>query len=351
MTIDPQQQPNKPLILIVDDDSVMRRLIRFAMEKEGYEVVEAENGKEGLELFNQRIPDIILLDFMMPVMNGIEFCKRLRQINTSEIEAIESQTSISEQNNLQEAALTTETSVNLVNHTPILMITGLGNDESVTQAFEAGATDFMTKPINWTILKQRVKHLLNQARLYKHLETSNKQLKQLAVVDPLTQLANRQVFDLFLERQGRLMFRHKRPSSLILVEIDYFENFNDVYGEKASDDCLFAVAQAITAQAKRPTDLVARYGNKEIIVLLPETDGKGAKFIAENIQDSVRLLKIAHEKSEINPFVTVSLGVVSIQTPDNQQTLFQLVEVAEQALAEAKEKGKNCTVNKEITPA
>ncbi|OKH13156.1 diguanylate cyclase domain-containing protein [[Limnothrix rosea] IAM M-220] len=360
MTIEQPLSPNKHLILIVDDDPIIRRLIRFAMEKEGYEVVEAANGEAGLELFWQRIPDIVLLDFMMPVMNGIEFCQKLQQVKTPTVSnaSVRHHSLKSSHNDasvLNSAYFFAEDLdqpdqlFNTISRTPILMITGLEDPHSVTQAFDAGATDFITKPINWAILKQRVKHLLNQAKLYQRLEATNEQLQRLAAIDPLTQLANRRVFDLVFKRQWRLMLRHQTPFSLIFADIDYFKRFNDLYGHQAGDHCLFEVAQAIAAQVRRPTDLVARYGGEEIIVLLPETNYQGAEIIADKIQNSVRSLQIPHEKSEVSPYVTVSLGVASIEKPAHHQTISHFLEVADQALYEAKARGRNCTVGKLVT--
>lgn len=359
MTIEQLPPPIKNLILIVDDDPITRRLLRLAMEKEGYEVVEAHNGEQGLKLFSQRVPDIVLLDFMMPVMNGIEFCHRLQELmKTAEpVLAPASHTLHHKKHSnvfntayLFKGGTLPERLLNSINRTPILMITGLEDYQSVTQAFDAGATDFITKPINWAILKQRVKHLLNQAKLYQKLEATNEQLQRLAAIDPLTQLVNRRVFDLVLKRQWRLMLRNQAPFSLVFADIDYFKYFNDFYGHQAGDHCLFEVAQAIAAQMRRPTDLAARYGGEEMIVLLPDTDYGGAKLVAEKIQENVRKLNIPHEKSQTADFVTVSLGVATLETPDHLRKPTSLVEVADQALYEAKAKGRNCIVSTLIPP-
>jgi diguanylate cyclase (GGDEF)-like protein len=233
---------------------------------------------------------------------------------------------------------------------PILMITALEDSASVNQAFELGVTDFITKPIHWAILKQRVRLLLNQTKLYQRLEAANEQLQRLAAIDPLTQLANRRVFDLVLERQWRLMLRHKTPLSLIFVDIDYFKNYNDFYGHQAGDHCLFEVARAIASQIKRPTDLVARYGGEEMIVVLPETAYRGAKLIANRIQNAVRSLQIPHLNSATKPFVTVSLGVAVMAEPNLGLNHANLLAIADQALYEAKAQGRNCIVSKLVTP-
>lgn len=340
------------LILVIDDDPIMRRLIRFSMEKDGYKVTEAGNGKEGLKVFWQRVPDIVLLDFMMPVMNGLDFCRELQSLVTQQSELLKSKDvpcELKDEGCSNFEIVSHEPSERLLSsmmRTPILMITALDDDESVTQAFEAGATDFITKPINWAILRQRVKHLIQQAKLYQRLEVVNEQLQRLAAIDPLTQLANRRVFDLVFERQWRLMLRNQSPLSLIFADIDYFKNYNDTYGHQAGDHCLFEVAQAIATQVKRPTDLVARYGGEEIIVVLPDTHSADASMLAQRIQESVRALKIPHKKSEVAPYVTVSLGVASVSEPYQSQNRERLLAIADAALYEAKAKGRNDLVTK-----
>lgn len=342
----------KTLILVIDDDPIMRRLIRFSMEKDGYEVTEAGNGQEGLDVFWQQVPDIVLLDFMMPVMNGLDFCRQLKSMAAQQNELLKSQETpgdLKEEGYSTLAMVAHEPSEQLLSsmmRTPILMITALDDDESVTQAFEAGATDFITKPINWAILRQRVRHLIQQARLYQRLEVVNEQLQRLAAIDPLTQLANRRVFDLVFERQWRLMLRNQSPLSLIFADIDYFKNYNDTYGHQAGDHCLFEVAQAIAAQVKRPTDLVARYGGEEIIVVLPDTQIADASMLAQNIQEGVRSLKIPHKNSAVAPYVTVSLGVASVSEPYQSQNRERLLAIADEALYEAKANGRNTMVTK-----
>lgn len=364
------EQPDRPLILVIDDDPVIRRLIRFSMERDGYEVTEAVNGQEGLEVYQRRIPDIILLDFMMPVMNGVEFCHQLKLLQhqiplkqkllspSSSLTLIETDRFNRQQYQFPDVDLSKDLSIyreseellSTIARTPILIITALEDDNSVTQAFEAGATDFITKPINWSILRQRVRHLINQAKLYQRLEATNIQLQKLAALDPLTQLANRRVFDLVFERQWRLMIRNQTPLSIIFTDIDYFKNYNDTYGHQAGDHCLFEVAQAIAAQVRRPMDLIARYGGEEIIIILPDTPPHGAQLIAANILDGVRSLAIPHAKSTAADHVTVSLGVVSLQ-PDHQSSPEELLAIADEALYEAKAQGRNQMIFKAIPPA
>jgi diguanylate cyclase (GGDEF)-like protein len=349
-------QPDQPLILVIDDDPISRRLIRFWMEKEGYAVAEAADGEEGLDVFQKTMPDIILLDFMMPVMDGLEFCCAFRQLELVPKQLLQEKLSTPEMprgvlSSQQElvAYQQAEDLLGKIARTPILMITAREDDDSVTQAFEAGATDFITKPIHWAILRQRVRHLIYQAKLYQRLEATNVQLQRLAALDPLTQLANRRVFDLVLERQWRLMLRNQIPLSIIFIDVDFFKNYNDTYGHQAGDHCLFEVAQAIASQVQRPTDLVARYGGEEIIIILPDTPSVGAQLLGERIIEQVRSLDIPHRSSPAAPMVTVSLGIASTE-PGAHCTPEKFVEVADQALYEAKAQGRNQMVAKVLGP-
>lgn len=203
-----------PVILVADDDKTIRMLLREAMEREGYRVVEVTDGKQCLDAYETVKPDIVLLDAMMPVMDGFTCCKQLLHIA---------------RNNLISALadLDTDSGIGstiiskLWERTPILMITSLNDAESVDRAFEAGATDYITKPIHWAVLRQRLRRLLQQAQVYKQLEEANLALQHLANVDGLTGLANRRRFDNYLNTQWINLVQEGAPLSLILCDIDF----------------------------------------------------------------------------------------------------------------------------------
>lgn len=319
--------PNHPpLILVVDDDTFMRLQLRQTMEQEGYQTLEASNAKEGLELYTRFHPDIVLLDAMMPVMDGFTGCSKLQALPGGA-------------------------------STPVLMITGLDDQASVDRAFEVGATDYITKPIHWAVLRQRVKRLLQQSQLssekeilfqqqsqlYQQLEQANLELQRLACLDGLTQLANRRRFDEYFNVEWWRMMREQTPLSLILCDIDFFKAYNDTYGHIAGDNCLQQVATAITTAVKRPADLVARYGGEEFAVILPNTDVQGAIHVAEKIRSQVKALEIVHINSSISPHITLSLGVATT-VPSHESNPTILLAMADKALYKAKELGRNKVV-------
>lgn len=297
------------LILIVDDEQFIRMQLRLALEREGYEIAEAENGREALNLVEQLHPDIILLDAIMPDMDGFECCTRLQSLAVGQ-------------------------------HTPILMITGLDDQESVDRAFEVGAIDFVTKPIHWPVLRQRVKVLILQSQVQKELESANQELQRLVSIDQLTQVANRRRFEEYLTQEWQRMAREKLPISLILGDIDFFKCYNDTYGHQIGDRCLQEVAQSIKNTIKRPADLVARYGGEEFAVILPNTDKEGAIILGEIICSVVRKQAIPHSSSLVSSYVTISAGVATL-IPQPNSDYQEIIFLADQALYQAKKAGRD----------
>ncbi|WP_051055971.1 response regulator [Allocoleopsis franciscana] len=305
-------QQTSPLILVADDDKITRLMLHKVLKREGYSVVEASQGDECLEVYKHTQPSLILLDAMMPVMDGFECCTTLQSFPGSE-------------------------------HIPVLMITALDDQASVDRAFEVGASDYITKPINLAVLRQRVRILIEKSRLYRELEQANQKLLHLATIDSLTQVSNRRSFDEYLSREWQRMAREFSPISLILCDVDFFKNYNDTYGHPCGDACLKAVARTISESVKRPADLVARYGGEEFAVILPNTEGIGAAHIAHNIQSKIRALKIPHANSDVSEYVTVSIGIASL-FPTSESIADTLIAAADRALYRAKAQGRNCLI-------
>jgi diguanylate cyclase (GGDEF)-like protein len=308
-----------PLILIVDDEPLMRLQLKRAMQQLGYRVAEATDGAECINLYLQLNPDLVLLDALMPIMNGFTCCTKLRALSVSDRGC----------------------------SAPVLMITALEDKESVDQAFAVGAVDYVTKPIHWAVLNQRVQRLIEQAQLQQQqalllqqLEAANLALQRLATTDSLTGLANRHCFDQYFNHEWRRMAREQQPLSLILCDVDFFKLYNDTYGHRAGDGCLQDVAKAIRNMAKRFTDLAARYGGEEFAVILPNTDEAGAIAVAETICTGVRTLKLPHSNSNVGMYVTLSLGLATARPP-LQTSPDVLFKAADAALYRAKAEGRD----------
>lgn len=207
----------------------------------------------------------------------------------------------------------------------------------------------LERRVEQLILELREKNLQLQQQIsqYQQAETAlrkaNQELHRLAIIDGLTQVANRRRFDEYLNQEWRRLAREQVPLSLILCDVDFFKRYNDTYGHQAGDDCLRAVAQAISRVVKRPADLVARYGGEEFAVILPNTNAEGAVKVAEMIWLEVQCLQIAHCQSDVSEYVTLSLGVSS-KVPTQEVSSKVLIAAADKALYEAKEQGRDCVV-------
>ncbi|GAM61099.1 hypothetical protein JCM19232_4041 [Vibrio ishigakensis] len=172
------------------------------------------------------------------------------------------------------------------------------------------------------------------------LQEAMRELKHLSVTDSLTKIPNRLRFDSASRTEWRRMSRDRMPLSIIMCDVDYFKQYNDYYGHIGGDDCLVTIANALAKSVARPADLVARYGGEEFVLLLPNTDIKGAEFIAEKVMNKIAELNIAHSKSDVADHVTVSMGISSV-IPNSGKSLRQLLTHADDALYEAKLTGRN----------
>lgn len=291
----------KRTILIVDDTPVNIEILNHALEKE-YEILFATNGREALDIAFDQSPDLILLDVMMPDMDGYEVCARLKaEPRTRGI--------------------------------PIIFVTAMDQEGDEAKGLELGGIDYLTKPVRPAIVRARVRN---------HLELLDYRdfLEELSGTDGLTGIANRLRFDEFLMREWRRALRNRMPLSLILLDIDLFRAFNDHYGHLAGDDCLRQVAWLLTDNLRRPADLAARYGGKEFAGLLPETDAKGALWVADQIREKVSGLNIPHASSPVADHVTVSIGVATL-IPVVGQSAMDLIWRADVLLQAAKQSGRN----------
>jgi diguanylate cyclase (GGDEF)-like protein len=307
------------VILIIDDDAFMQQRIKFFLEREGHQVICANNGESGIQTFLQEKPNLILLDAVMEGMNGFDCCCQITKMPEAK-------------------------------DTPVLMITGLNDQESVDRAFASGAVDYVTKPIHWPVLRQRVKRVLEQVqakleqlKAQKALEIANEKLKAMVTIDGLTQIANRRRFDEYLAQQWIRLAREELPLSLILIDVDNFKLYNDAYGCESGDDCLKKLAITFSESLKNPTDLVARYSGQKFMAILPRTHAKVAIEIAEKIRYNVNALQIIHGRSSVAPYVTVSLGVTTLipVIASQEVNIELLINSVHEGLQQAKKLGKN----------
>lgn len=263
----------KPKLLIVDDQVISIQVLHQIFGTD-CQVFMATNGQQALALCRQHLPDLVLLDIEMPEMDGFEVCTQLKQDESTR-------------------------------HIPIIFLTSHNRPEQETQGLELGAVDFITKPVNASVVRARVKTHLT-------IKKQSDIMSHLVFLDGLTSVYNRRYFDQQLQVEMARARRTKIPLALIILDIDYFKRYNDFCGHQGGDECLRTIAKQLRASLKRPADLLARYGGEEFVCLLPETDFDAAMLIANQLEQSVRDLKIAHENSEVSNIVTISLGVAAV---------------------------------------
>jgi diguanylate cyclase (GGDEF)-like protein len=293
--------PNiKPALLFVDDQPVVLQAL-YKIFGDDYEVFVATSGEQALAFCQTRLPDLILLDVAMPGMDGYETCRHL-QANPSTADI------------------------------PIIFVTANHAHDEETRGLEAGAVDFISKPVNPSVVRARVQTHLK-------LKFQSDMLRKLSLTDGLTGVANRRQFDDVLSKEWRRCARSRLPLSLIFIDVDFFKRYNDCYGHQLGDDCLKAVAGALQAVLKRPSDLIARYGGEEFVCLLPETPLAGALQTANSLEAAVRALAIAHAQSDIAPVVTISLGVAA-SDPATGDDPALLIAAADTLLYAAKQAGR-----------
>ncbi|MCA0445499.1 MAG: diguanylate cyclase [Bacteroidetes bacterium] len=293
-------------VLIAEDDIHMQNLLSLMVQSFGHEVFTADNGREAWELYQTHQFPLIISDWLMPEVSGVELCKRIR---------------ISQK----------------LNYTYIILVSSMSGRKNYLEGMEAGADDFVGKPVDKDELHARI-------RVGERIISLQLQLEEMSQTDGLTNLANRRRFDEALNEEWRRAKRTGNPVSLIMIDIDHFKKYNDNYGHLEGDYCLKQVSAVLAHTGNRPGDLVARFGGEEFVVLLSGASLEPAKKMAENLRAAVSNLKIRHEYSENADHVTISLGLASIVPAFDQNNPNVLISLADTALYQAKKSGRNRVV-------
>ncbi|WP_045213153.1 diguanylate cyclase [Desulfonatronovibrio magnus] len=293
----------KNSVLIVDDQPNNIHTLGTLI-KDDYKVMVTTSGSKALEIAqSDNPPDLILLDIMMPEMDGYEVCRRLKSNEQT-------------------------------NSIPVIFVTAMDSAEDEEKGFNLGAVDYISKPFNPTIVRARIKTHMN-------LKIKTDMLEKLSMQDGLTAIPNRRFFDESLSKEWSRCTRNGFPLSLLIMDIDNFKLYNDNYGHGAGDNCLIKVAGAIKNTLQRPTDMAARYGGEEFVVLLPETDAAGAVHVAQGLRKAVQGLGITHQHSPTASVVTISVGASTHCLESPAKNKEQLLKWADEALYRAKEMGRN----------
>lgn len=270
--------------------------------KVDYEVLLGESGEEGLELARRHQPDVVLLDVVMPGLDGHEVLRRLRQDERTSSMCV-------------------------------VFITGEDAPEAEGRGLSEGASDYVTKPLHPTVVQARV-------ALHMQVVRQRRMLESLANIDGLTELPNRRQFDAVFAAEWSRAKRTGQPLCVAWLDVDFFKRYNDSYGHAKGDQALQAVARTLRKRVQRPADLVARYGGEEFVVIMPDTPIEGATELAERLRIGVEGLSIPHKRSSAAVCLTVSIGV-ACTIADVSPNAEALLQRADERLYRAKKAGRN----------
>ncbi|MFN6971304.1 MAG: diguanylate cyclase [Rheinheimera sp.] len=291
----------KQRVLIIDDQKSNLKILSDILRDE-VELFLAQDGEQGIRKAHEFMPDLILLDVVMPGIDGFEVIRRLKHDHATHL-------------------------------IPVIFITSLNDVAHEEQGFLLGACDYINKPFHAAVVLARVKLHLQLAR-------QRRMLEQLANIDPLTSVANRRKYQEVLTQQWRDACRKRSCLSLVMLDVDNFKKYNDHYGHAAGDRVLQQIALTLTAELRRPFDFIARYGGEEFVIILPDTPAEDSYRIIEGCREAILQLQIPHQAT--GGFVSISAGGYSCWPEQADEAISALaLKQADDLLYEAKRQGKN----------
>ncbi|MGM0489105.1 MAG: diguanylate cyclase [Planctomycetota bacterium] len=294
-----EQKKSQPLnVLVVDDDPAALRLIARIVSSAGHHVRQAENGRLARDAVLREPPDLVVCDWDMPELDGIQLCRRIREESR-------------------------------VQYVYFLLLTGKSGTDDLVEGLAAGADDFVSKPINRAVLLARIEAGCRVLRMERKLRTGSQ-------YDSLTGVLNRRAFHDRFDQEWRRAIRYDFPISCAMIDLDFFKRINDTHGHAAGDETLATIA-ACLKEYSRTTDIICRYGGEEFLVLLPQTDEVSAVQWAERARAAIS--EVAIPVDDLGLRVTASLGIA--ERLDDTDSPEQLIDLADQALAVAKHAGRN----------
>jgi len=311
----------KARVLITDDDSTFRRMVKVALEAEDFDVIEAQDGQQCIEKTLKENPDIILLDKVMPQMDGIKTCNLLRSMNATKL-------------------------------IPIIFLSVKGEIEHKIEGLSCGGDDYLPKPFDPSELCARILAILSRTRamrsrvenletLYEKVSLSNEELRKQTIFDELTRLYNYRYFIKRMEEELNRCIRYNRYFSLILFDLDDFAYVNNTYGLGFGDRILKEIGFMLMNML-RGIDIVARFSGDEFIALLPETNLDGAHAVAGRIQNKVGKLRVEENNTKLLEKLTISTAVAAF--PDHGSSIEEILKKAEKGVDRAKRTGKSSIV-------
>jgi diguanylate cyclase (GGDEF)-like protein len=311
-----KSEPALPIILIVEDDLLSRTLLELYLQQEGYPFVSAVNGREALEYFKRTPFQIVITDWLMPEMDGTDLCRAIRSQADS-------------------------------NYTFLLLQTCQDSPEAMVEGLEAGADDYIIKPINPAELMVRLKGARRILDLEKSLRESLAELREHSIRDHLTGAYNRGYLDQYLEHEIQRAYRYRHPLSLIMCDLDHFKLVNDTYGHQIGDQVLKQCVVTLRNSVRQNIDWLARYGGEEFVIILPETDADGFQVVAERMRSMIAFCPEDTENGIIK--ISASFGTVTFfpDADSGHQSGPDLIQRADKCMYQAKQRGRNQVVSEE----
>jgi diguanylate cyclase (GGDEF)-like protein len=310
-------------ILVADDSLISQRIIQITLERLGFEVITAENGKDAWDILQKENVRLVIADWVMPVMDGIALCNKIRSSEKA-------------------------------GYVYFILLTSKDDKTDIIEGLKAGADDYITKPFEADELTLRVRNGERVLRLERELKEEqeklldlNRKLEELALIDPLLEIGNRRSFYERIESIHNLTCRkvyypsskHENSYGLIMCDIDHFKSFNDTYGHMKGDQVLKTVAESIK-NSIRVSDEVSRFGGEEIVIIVPEQDLEGTVYVAEKIREKIEELGIEHKGAD-KGILTISCGVSVFNIEDKDNKWEAILDRADKALYRSKSLGRN----------
>ena len=291
----------KNKILIIEDSLLNQKMLEDIL-KDTYSLKKAANAEEAFRILDKSLPDLILLDIVLPDANGFDLLQSFSK---------------------------NKSTANI----PVIIISGLTDEENEEKGFLLGAVDYIKKPFKNAIVKARV---ATQIQIINNM----RDMEKMSFIDSLTEIFNRRAFDIKLQYELGRAAREKSVLSLLMIDVDSFKSYNDKYGHIQGDMMLQAIAIKIKSQLKRSTDVVCRYGGEEFAVILPMVDVDGAITVAENVRCSISQMKVPALFSDAATSITISIGIAT-QSPTEDFDAQDIIKEADNMLYKAKKAGRN----------
>lgn len=305
-------------VLILEDSLTQALRLQLILESQGYRVTVAGNGMEGLALLENNPFSIVITDWVMPKMDGCEFCHAVRERESSK-------------------------------YVYIILLTTKGSQDDIVAGLEAGADDYLVKPVDESELAARLSTAKRIIELERSLQQRNEEISRLSVTDPLTNVYNRRYLNEYLLKEIARASRSGRSLSIVLCDIDHFKRVNDTYGHLVGDQVLQEFSKNLK-KVVRTTDWISRYGGEEFVIVYPEIDLEGAQQAAERCRIAVSEGRVSVGDQEV--LITSSFGIVSCvpagMEMDNEACMDAMISAADECLYQAKHAGRNRSVGRAL---